>query len=73
MNAIRIFALFLILGGVLGLAYGHFSYTKESHDAKIGPIDVSVKHKETVQVPDWVAAVAISGGVLLLLFDRKEA
>lgn len=72
MNAGKIAAIVLIVAGVLGLAYGSFSYTKESHDIKMGPIEMSMKEKETVNVPVWagVSAIAI-GAALLLLGGRK--
>ena len=73
MNPIKILAILLILGGGFGLAYGSFSYTKETHEAKIGSLELSVKDNETVNIPNWLAAAAIGGGVLLLLFDRKRA
>lgn len=73
MSSIKILAMVLILGGGFGLAYGRFSYTKETHEAKIGPLELSVKDKETVNIPEWLAAAAIGGGVLLFLFDRKQA
>jgi hypothetical protein len=67
MNAIRIVALALIIGGVLGLGYGSFSYTKENHEAKIGPLDINVKEKEVVNIPVWAGIGAIViGGVLLV-------
>ena len=37
------------LAGLLGLAYGGFSFTRETHTAQIGPIALSVKEKETVE------------------------
>ena len=63
-------AIVLIILGVLVLAYGGFSYTKETHNAKIGPIEFSVKDKETVNVPIWAGVGAIVAG-LVLLFARK--
>jgi preprotein translocase subunit Sss1 len=73
MNAVKIAALVLIVVGILGLVYGGFSYTKETHEAKLGPIELTVKDKETVNIPVWagVGAIAI-GGVLLLLGGRKS-
>ncbi len=53
MNAIKILAIVLIVAGVLGLVYGSFSYTKSTHEAKLGPIELSVKDKQTVNVPVW--------------------
>lgn len=68
MNAIKLAGIVLVIAGVLGLAYGSFSYTKETHQAKLGPIELSIKDKETVNVPVWagVAAIVIGGGMLLL-------
>jgi hypothetical protein len=72
MSAIRMAALALIVAGVLGLIYGGFSYTKDTHQAKLGPIELSITEKRNVNVPVWagVAAIAI-GGVLLLAGGRK--
>lgn len=72
MTAVKIAAIVLIAAGVLGLVYGSFDYTKETHEAKLGPIELSVKDKQTVNVPVWagVGAVAV-GGVLLLLRGKK--
>jgi len=71
MNSVRIIALVLIIGGALGLAYGGFSYTKEDHQAKIGPIDISVQEKQRVNVPMWVGIGAIVIGGALLLSPRN--
>lgn len=73
MNTIKMAALVLIVAGILGLAYGGFSYTKETHEAKVGPIELTVKDKETVNIPVWagVGAIAI-GGVLLLLAGKRS-
>jgi len=73
MSSIKILAILLIVGGSLGLAYGRFSYTRETHEAKIGPLELSIEDKETVNVPEWLAAAAIGGGVLMFLFDRKRS
>jgi len=72
MNAVKIAAIVLILAGVLGLAYGSFSFTKETHEAKLGPIELSFKEKQTVNVPVWLGVGAIVGGVLLLLGGNKR-
>ena len=72
MNGIKIVALALIAAGVLGLIYGSFTYTKNTHEAKIGPIEMTMKEKETVNVPVWAGVGAIvAGAVLLLMGGRK--
>jgi hypothetical protein len=68
----RLVALVLIAGGVLALVYGGFSYTKETHDVKVGPIEFSVKEKESVQVPLWVGVGAIAIGALMLLVGGRK-
>lgn len=70
MKPIKIIAIVLILAGVLGLAYGKFTYTEETHDARVGPIEFSVKDKETVNIPRWAGVFAIVIGAGLLLIRR---
>ena len=72
MNAVKIVAIVLIAAGVLGLLYGGFSFTKETHEAKLGPLELSVKEKETVSVPVWASVGAIAIGGALLLFGSKK-
>jgi hypothetical protein len=73
MNAIRIAAIVLIVAGALGLGYAGFSYTKDTHQAKLGPIELSVTEKQTVNVPVWAGVSAIViGGALLLFGSRKS-
>ena len=73
MNPIKIAGIVLIVAGALGLAYGSFSWTKETHQAKLGPIELSVKERESVNVPVWAGVGAIViGGVLLLLGNKKS-
>jgi hypothetical protein len=72
MNPIRIVAIALIVAGVLGLMYGGFSYTKETHDVKLGPIQLSVKEKEDVNIPVWAGVGAIVVGGLLLVLGGKK-
>ncbi|MES2958381.1 MAG: hypothetical protein V4792_09345 [Pseudomonadota bacterium] len=72
MNAIKIVAVGLLIVGVLGLMYGGFSYTKDTTTAKLGPIELSVKEKQTVNVPVWAGVAAIVAGGALLLFGSKK-
>ncbi|MHB1231180.1 MAG: hypothetical protein ACYCZQ_01160 [Burkholderiales bacterium] len=72
MNAIRAIAFALILAGALGLVYGGFTYTKETHQAKLGPIELSVKDKETVNIPVWAGVGAIVIGGALLIFGGTK-
>ena len=72
MDGKKIAALALIVAGVLGLAYGGFSYTKETHETKIGPIELSVEDTQRVNIPVWAGAAAIIAGVLLLVVRTKS-
>lgn len=72
MTTRQIVALLLIVGGVLALAYRGFSYTKETHDAKIGPLEVHVQEKERVNLPVWLGAGAVVVGAVLLVSGKKS-
>ncbi len=73
MNALRVAAIVLIVAGVLGLAYGSFTYTRDTHETSLGPIELSVEDRETVNVPVWAGAGSILiGGALLLFGSRKN-
>lgn len=72
MNAVKGIAFALILAGVLSLVYGGFSYTKETHEAKLGPIEISVAGRERVNIPVWAGAGAILAGAALLVFGGPK-
>ena len=61
MSPLKILAIVLIVAGIAGLVYGNISYTKTTHEAKVGPFDLSVKEKKTVNVPLWAGIAAIAG------------
>ncbi len=71
MNPTKLIGIILIVAGGLGLAYGGFSYTKETTGVKIGPLELKVQEKETVNIPLLVSAGAIVIGVVLLVVGRK--
>ena len=73
MNAMKMLGIVLIVGGILGLVYGGFTYTKETHETKIGPLVLSVTDKETVNVPIWAGVGAIAIGGLLLVFGSRKS
>lgn len=72
MNAMKLVAIILIAGGALGLAYGGFSYTKETSRADIGPLHFQVSEREQVNIPLWVGIGAIVGGIVLLVTARRS-
>jgi TRAP-type C4-dicarboxylate transport system permease small subunit len=67
----RMIAIVLLAVGVLALAYGGFSYTRQTHDAKIGPLEISVTEKERVNVPVWAGVALVVVGAGLLLTQKK--
>lgn len=67
MTPVRIVGIVLVVAGALALAYGGFSYTKETHQAKLGPFQLSVQEKQQVNVPQWAGLGAIALGVVLLV------
>ena len=72
MNTSKIIGIVLIVAGALVLGYGSFTFTKDTHTANIGPLSLSVKEKETVNVPVWAGIAAIvDGGLVLLGASRR--
>lgn len=72
MNILKITAVLLIVAGVLGLAYGRFSYSKETAAAKIGPLELSVHEQKRVDLPMWASIGFILLGGGLLVFGRTK-
>ena len=72
MSAAKIIAILLIVAGALGLVYQQFSFTRETTQAKLGPLELSIKEKETVNIPLWVSLGAIGIGVVLLVTGRRK-
>lgn len=70
-NAAKMVGIVLIAAGALGLAYGGFSYTQETHQAKLGPIELSVKDTKTINIPIWAGVAAIVIGGALLVFGGR--
>ena len=73
MNPGKLAGIVLIAAGVLALLYGGFSFTKETHDLKLGPIELSVKEKQSVNVPVWAGVGAIVIGAALLVLGGKKS
>lgn len=72
MHRVKIIAIVLIVGGILGLVYGGFTYTKDTTVVKLGPLELSAKEKQAVNVPIWASIGAIVVGGLLLVFGGKR-
>ena len=71
MSVLKVVAILLIVAGIAGLVYGKFTYTKATHEAKIGSFEVSVKEKKTINVPLWTGIGAIVAGALLLFVPKR--
>ena len=73
MNGTRMIAMILIVAGALGLLYGGFSYMKDSKAIKLGSVELTVKERQTINIPTWAGVGAIVvGGLLLVLGGRKS-
>jgi hypothetical protein len=70
MSATKIVGIILLVAGTLGLFYGQFEYTKETHEGQFGPFKFSVTEKETAVIPSWTSIVVIVAGVVLLVVRK---
>lgn len=71
MSAIKILGIVLIVAGGLGILYGGFTYTQDTHEARLGPIELTVKDKKTVNIPMWAGVGALAVGAVLLFVRSK--
>jgi len=72
MLAVKILGVVLLVAGTLALVYRSFNYTKDTHEAKLGPLEFSLKEKKTVNIPTWAGVGAIVIGGILLLIPGKR-
>ncbi len=72
MNPIKLVGIVVLVGGILALAYGGFSYTKDTTAVKLGPLELTVKEKENVNIPLWAGIGAIVAGALMLGLGGKK-
>ena len=70
-NATKLLGIALLVAGVLGLIYGGFSYTKDTTAVKLGPIELTVKEKQSVNIPLWAGIASVVAGGFLLAFGGK--
>ena len=62
----------LIVLGLFGLAWGGFTYTTSEKVVDIGPIHATRDKTHNVPLPPIAGAVALIGGIVLLIARRKE-
>jgi TRAP-type C4-dicarboxylate transport system permease small subunit len=70
-SVLKVIAILLIVAGIAGLIYGKLTYTKSTHEAKIGSLDLSLKEKRTIDIPLWVGIGAIVAGGLLFSIAKR--
>jgi len=70
MSTTKVLGIILLIAGTFGLFYGHFEYTKETHEGQFGPFRFSVAEKETAVIPSWASIVVIVAGVVLLVVRK---
>jgi len=71
MGSTKIIGIVLLVAGLAGLFYGHFEYTKETHEGQFGPFSFSIAEKETAVIPSWASIAVIVAGVVLLVSGRR--
>jgi uncharacterized membrane protein YidH (DUF202 family) len=67
----KAFGVVLIVLGVLALAYGGFTYTREKKVIDLGPIQASRKETSTVPLPPILGVAAILGGGVILFAGKR--
>lgn len=73
MGGAKLAAMILIIAGALALAYGGFTYTKQTTAVSIGPIELNVQEKKKVNIPIWAGIASIVIGSILLASGGKRS
>ncbi len=73
MNSLRLASLVLIVGGALALAYGGFSYTRDTHQLDLGPLQVQVQERKYLNIPIWAGLASLLAGVALLAASGRRS
>jgi hypothetical protein len=68
----RITGIILIVLGLIALAYGGISYTKEEKVLDIGPLEATAKTRETIPLPPLLGGLALAGGVALMIAGSRK-
>lgn len=71
MRATKIIGVILIVAGVAGIVYDKFGYTKETQQARLGPLELSITEKKSAEFPLWLGLGAIAIGIALAVIDRR--
>ncbi len=73
MSAGKLIGVLMIVLGALALIYGGFSYTRSTHAAAVGPVQLTVQHRHNVAVPVWAGIIVlVLGGVVIALDARRS-
>lgn len=72
MSASKVIGIVLIVAGVAGLLYDRYGYTRETQEAQLGPLQLSITEKKAAEFPLWLGLGAIALGIVLIVIDRKK-
>jgi hypothetical protein len=73
MKPTMLLAIMLIALGIIAFAYEGFNYTTRENVVDIGPLKVTTEKTRTLPLPPIVGAIALVGGIVLLVVGSKKA
>ncbi|MES2412456.1 MAG: hypothetical protein V4614_01550 [Pseudomonadota bacterium] len=73
MNAAKIAGIVLVVIGLAGFFTGGFSFTKDKTAAKVGPIELTVKERESINIPQWLSIGAVALGAIVLVAGFRKS
>lgn len=71
MSTTKIIGVILIVAGIAGVLYDKYGYTRETQEAQLGPLQLSITEKKSAEFPLWLGIGAIALGFVLVVIDRK--
>jgi hypothetical protein len=73
MKPATVVGIVLVIVGVVALAYGGISYTKEEKVLDVGPIEATAETRETIPLPPLLGGLALAGGIVLLVVGTRKS
>ena len=73
MKPAGIVGIILIVVGIIALAYGGFSFTQHKKDVDLGPVEIGHTEEHSVPLPPILGALALVGGIVLVIAGSRKA
>jgi len=73
MKKFSIAGILLIVLGIAAFAYQGITYTTQEKVVDLGPLQMTTEKTRTIPLPPIMGAIALAGGIALLIVGKRSA